>query len=163
MAARLHGLIRGIVGDGTAADDVLQEAMLIAWQKAPSFDARAARPIVWLMLIARGKAIDHLRRRKAHASAVDRLADRVSQILAEAPGAEDDPASEAGVLGRARRAVAALPPEQRETILMAFQGGMSGPEIARHHGVPLGTVKTRIRLGMLRLRESFASLREIPA
>lgn len=167
VARRLHGLIRAIVVDAAAADDVLQEAFLQIWQKAPVFDAGIARPLVWMMLVARGKAIDHLRRCRAHTSAIDRLATKSGVHSSAVANRSNDPPTAArlddGLVVQARQAVAALPPEQRETILMSFQSGMSGSEIARHHGVPLGTVKTRIRLGMLRLRDAFAAAREVPA
>lgn len=165
VSARLFGLIRTIVNDRSASEDVLQETMLQIWNKAAKFDAAAAHPIVWMMLIARGKAIDHVRRRTSSNAAVMRLATHAPH---HAPALRNDTAVDANMHDdslreQAARAIDALPPDQRDAILLAYLGGLTGVEIARHRGVPVGTIKTRIRLGMIRLRETFNRPLEVPA
>lgn len=169
VAHRLYGLIRTIVHDRSASEDVLQETMLQIWNKAANFDCTAAHPMVWMMLLARGKAIDHVRRRTSSNAAVMRLATQAphqAQGLRRDPSGRDDRGRNAvdeSLREEAARAIAALPPDQRDAILLAYLGGLTGAEIARHRDVPLGTVKTRIRLGMIRLRETFNRPLEVPA
>jgi len=150
VAPRLFGLILRIVGDRAMAEDVLQETMLRVWCRASSYDSTLADPMVWLLLIARGKSVDALRRRESASAVALRLsipAHTVEQV---------DTSEDAGLHEAATLALASLPAEQRDVLVLAFQGGLTGPEIARCRELPLGTVKTRIRSGLLRLRETFA-------
>lgn len=150
VAPRLFGLILRIVGDRAMAEDVLQETMLRVWCRASSYDSTVADPMVWLLLIARGKSVDALRRRESASAVALRLSNP-----AHAPG-KPEASDDGGLHEAATLALAALPAEQRDVLVLAFQGGLTGPEIARCRELPLGTVKTRIRSGLLRLRETFA-------
>lgn len=158
VAGRLFGLVSTIVRDRVAAEDVLQETFMQIWRRAEHFDPDRADAMVWLSLIARGKAIDHLRRRGALSAAHTRAADCLPP-----PATQDasQTAEHRSLCAAATRALASLPAEQREVLTLAYYGGLSGAEIAQARGIPLGTVKTRIRAGLERLREAFTTLREV--
>jgi RNA polymerase sigma-70 factor (ECF subfamily) len=147
-AARALGLVVRILRNRTEADDVLQEVFLQVWAQAARFDPARSALDVWLLLIARSRALDRLRKRVAAPAA--ELPDRP---------AADDPAGgleRAEQAGQLRSALDGLPPEQRESIRLAFFHGLTHEQIARQLNLPLGTVKTRIRLGMHRLRDRLA-------
>lgn len=141
-----------IVGDRELAQEVMQDAFLRCWDASPGFDAARGPAGGWLLRIARNRAIDLLRSRQHQA----RL--RESAPLPE-PGQPDTygvaDASEAIVTRQAvSAALAALPPAQRRVVELAFYGGLSQSEIAALLGEPLGTVKSRSRAAMDRLRGS---------
>jgi len=156
VSGRLFGLVTAIVRDRSAAEDVLQESFMQIWRRASTFDPDRADAMVWMSLIARGKAIDHLRRRGAsHAAHV-----KFGNLLPPAPSPES-PVARGSLRAAAMQAFSALPAEQKEALTLAYFGGLSGAEIAEARGIPLGTVKTRIRTGLERLREAFSTLREV--
>lgn len=144
-APRVLGLLVRMLGQRGDAEDVLQETFLQAWRQAPRFDAGRSPGLAWLFVIARSRALDCLRRRRAP----------------DAPPAATEraaPAEPAGVETLdaalpARAALARLPEEQRSAISLAFFAGMTHEQIALQQGLPIGTVKTRIRRGMIALRE----------
>lgn len=141
-----------IVGDRELAQEVMQDAFLRCWDAAPTFDTARGPAGGWLLRIARNRAIDVLRSRQHRA----RL--RENQPLPEPgqpgiPGESD--ATEVIVTRQAvMAALAALPPAQRRVVELAFYGGLSQSEIAALLGEPLGTVKSRTRAAMERLRGS---------
>lgn len=140
------GLLARLVRERAAAEDLLQETYWQVWRNAARYDPARGSPQVWLAVIARSRARDYHRRQRAAASA-------------EADGAPTDNADPAlqsqkrESANLAQRALAALPAEQQGPIRLSFYGGLTHEEICARTGVPLGTVKTRIRLGMQRLRE----------
>jgi RNA polymerase sigma-70 factor (ECF subfamily) len=142
-----------ILGDAHEAEEVIQDAFLQIWGKAATFDAALGAPFYWALSITRNRAIDRLRARQRRV----RLADE----LHEATAAESPPfappfpsALSEEEIAAVRAAVSGLPGEQRQAIEMAFFGGLTHVEIAEALGEPLGTIKARIRRGMLKLRES---------
>ena len=147
----LFALALKVLSDRAEAEDVLQEAFVQVWKTAGSFDEGRGKPIGWLIMLTRSRAIDRLRSRKTRSRATESMArDTVKTPEARTP-ADEVSASEAQ---RAIRAVLkSLPAEQRSAIEMAYFGGLTQFEIAQQLGQPLGTVKTRIRNGMMRLRE----------
>jgi RNA polymerase sigma-70 factor (ECF subfamily) len=157
-AARMLGLIRTINSDHSRSEDVLQKVFWQVWQKASTFDASRSSPLVWLMMLTRGRAIDQMRRTTAAGHAHDRFAGtlngRAAQMNGSAAEQEDD-------VERARRAMSSLPAEQMDAVSLAFHGGLTCAQIAQLRSLPIGTVKTRIRLAMTKLRESFASHVEV--
>jgi len=153
FAPRLFGLLLKIVSDRAEAEDVLQEVFLQVWRNAARYDARLSQPIVWLMLIARAKGIDAVRRRASHNDLLDR-APRPPEFASGRAGARADALEQAP---RLSGALAALPAEQSDAIGLAFQGGLAAAQIAALRGVPVGTVKTRIRSGMIKLRDAVNS------
>jgi RNA polymerase sigma-70 factor (ECF subfamily) len=146
----VYGLLLRILSDPSAAEEVLLDVYTQVWRQAGSYSAARGKPMAWLTTIARSRAIDRLRRGRQEQMHTAPL-DEAVRASADAGVEECVLASEVGSVVRA--ALDALAPEQREVIEMAYYGGMSHSEIAAARGLPLGTVKTRTRLGMMRLRE----------
>lgn len=147
----VFGVALKMLGERETAEEAVQEIFWRIWQRAASFDSsRAFAP--WLFGIAHNYCIDELRRRRVRPQAVYEEDDR--PILSEIPDETD--VGEAAVLGDQRRIVRAaldqLPEEQRQALLLAYFGGLTQQEIAATLGNPLGTVKTRMRLGLQKLR-----------
>ena len=145
----LFGLILRILHDREEAEDVLQDIFLQVWRRAGDFDEARGRAFTWLVTIARSRALDRLRSAGSRA----RLAEEAAQIPRDdvADASQDALKSEAAAI--VRRALAALPEEQRRTLFLAYFEGLTQTEIAARLGDPLGTVKTRMRSGMIKLRE----------
>jgi RNA polymerase sigma-70 factor (ECF subfamily) len=146
------GVANQIVRDRGVAEEVVQDAFVAAWRRASTYQPDRGEPRSWLLSIVHHRAIDRLR----GAGARVRL-EELDLALATAPaeGAEADVwRTVATKLDRAEiaAALAALPPEQREAIELAFFGGLTHVEVAERTGQPLGTVKGRMRLGLRRLR-----------
>ena len=138
-----------IVGDRRSAGEVTQDVFQIVWRQAHTFRPTAGSVAAWLIGITRHCALDELRSRRSTARRRELGLDTAPVA---AGGAQ--PAFEAQVVLRTevRAALAALPVEQRRTIEFAYFGGLTGPEMAAALGLPLGTVKTRLRLALVRLR-----------
>jgi RNA polymerase sigma-70 factor (ECF subfamily) len=139
----------GIVGTVEIAEDVAQDAFLTVWRRADTYVASRGTARTWLLSVARHRAIDIVRARAARPSGVS--LDAAGALVAQ----DGDPSAEA--LRRieattVRAALDVLPVRQREVIELAFFSGLSCPEIAERIGLPLGTVKSRIRLALERLR-----------
>lgn len=142
-----------VVRDAQIAEDMVQEIFLRIWRKPESYVAQRGRFVTWLTSVTRNRAVDEVRsrgRRFRHETASPEEQER------ELPSSEqDDPALTAELSDQRRLILAALkqiPPEQREIIELAYFGGLTQQEIAERLSQPLGTVKTRIRLGMQKLR-----------
>lgn len=151
-AGRLLGLSRRILGEGGEAEEVLQEVFLFAWRAAPSFDPARGNVLTWLMIATRSRSIDRLRARRP----ASRPETRSLEEVTEPPAGLDD--VEADSVGRqweslCRAAVGELPPDQRRVCELAYFEGLTHQEIAERTSTPLGTVKTRVRLGLMKLRE----------
>jgi len=144
-AARAFGLIVRIVHDRAAAEDVLQEVFLQVWNRASTYDDSLSSPLAWVLLLARGRSIDALR----HLGADARLAARNQSLH----GSLQDESAPKNGLREGDIQLDRLPPDQAEAIRLAYHGGMTCVQIADLLGLPLGTVKTRVRLGIRRLRE----------
>jgi RNA polymerase sigma-70 factor (ECF subfamily) len=144
-APAVLGLLVRLLGQRADADDVLQDAFLQVWRRAPQYDAGRSTPLGWLILIARSRALDYLRRRRPPNAPAPETAD-----VALADPADGLQWRETA--GCVRAALKQLPKEQRSAIGLAFFAGLSHEQVARRLGVPLGTAKTRIRLGIQRLR-----------
>ena len=149
-----YGLALRIAGDAGAAQDVVQEAFLRVWRRADRYDPSRGSPRAWLLRIVRNLAIDQHRARQALAHTMMAGADDAS--AATTPQRPDDAAVHTEAVTRLRVALAELPTEQRRAIEIAYFEGLSHTEIAEREGTPLGTVKTRIRDGVLRLRAQLA-------
>jgi RNA polymerase sigma-70 factor, ECF subfamily len=143
-----------ILGNGAQAQDVMQDVFLRVWRRPSLFDARRGELGSYLRLMARSRALDLWREGQALGRASDRL-----KIVVEATGEEriDERPSTlaerredaAGVRAALRR----LPEAQREALVLSYWGGLTADEIARRSEIPLGTAKSRIRLGLARLRD----------
>jgi RNA polymerase sigma-70 factor (ECF subfamily) len=145
----LYGLLLRMLRDRGEAEDVLQELFLQVWQRAASFDATRGRVFTWLVTLTRSRAIDRLRSTRARARAAHASAEGSQEpsadALVDAARAEEGEA--------VRGALLSIPEEQRRALLLAYFEGLTQTEIAARLGQPLGTVKTRMRSGMSKLRE----------
>jgi RNA polymerase sigma-70 factor, ECF subfamily len=144
----LFGLLVRILNSREEAEDILQEVFLQVWRRAGDFDEKRGRPFTWLVTLTRSRAIDRLRLLAAR-----------QRLAAAAERDQPDQASDAfsdtvksGQREIVRQALAELPEEQRQTLMLAYFEGLTQSEIASKLGAPLGTVKTRMRSGMIKLR-----------
>jgi RNA polymerase sigma-70 factor (ECF subfamily) len=138
-----------VLGDAGAAEDVLQEVFLQLWRKPQAFDAARGNLGAWLAVITRNRAIDSLRRRKPETDIED-------VIVSVAPDLAAD-ADRSRAAEKVRGVLGSMPALQRTALEMAYFEGMSHSEIATKTGEPLGTIKTRIRAGLMTLRKSFGT------
>ena len=143
-----------VLGDHGLAEEVVHDVYLQIWNQAGAYRADRGTPFAWLMMIARSRSIDRIRSAQ-HLKRESETLDTVYDFAA----AGEDP-EEASLFAERRRqvreALRALSPEQREVIEIAYFRGFSQTEIAAHLGLPLGTVKTRMRVGLMRLRNLLA-------
>jgi RNA polymerase sigma factor (sigma-70 family) len=151
---RVFGLALTMLHDRGLADEVAQETFVRAWRHADTYDARRGRVPSWLLTIARNLAIDRARLRTATPVDPDVIAAQLEL------GGEATPA-DVPERQRVREAVRALPDDQRRTLVLAMYAGKTALEISELDGVPLGTVKTRIRTAMLKLRQTLAVEHEL--
>jgi RNA polymerase sigma-70 factor (ECF subfamily) len=162
-AERVHALAFWILKDADEAEDVVEETFWQVWRTAGSYDGKRSAGFTWLMIIARSRALDRLRSRRRRAdwtaapATASALRDQAGTPPAELPGSQLKKTDRRSELASA---LGALPPEQRTALEMAYFQGLSHVEIAAQTSQPLGTVKTRIRLAMQKLRERLAFLRE---
>jgi RNA polymerase sigma-70 factor, ECF subfamily len=148
---RLRAMIDSVVHEETETDDVLQESLLQIWNEADHYSPKAGKPLGWMVTIARRRAIDRLRRRQAYS----RARERYGQALLQRPRNPRREAYDPFILNDLRsflkKSMRALPPLQREALELAFFKGLSHSEIAAATNAPLGTVKTRLELGLRKL------------
>lgn len=161
-AERVHALAFWILKDADDAEDVVEETFWQVWRTASRYDGKRSAGSTWLMMIARSRALDRLRsrRRRADWTAAPSTAGALRDA-GNSPG--DIPGIELERMDRRSEltsALGALPPDQRMAVEMAYFEGLSHSEIAQRTSQPLGTVKTRIRLAMEKLRQGLSSLRE---
>ena len=149
----LYGLILRVLRDRAAAEDALLEVYVQVWRKGETYTASKGTPLGWLLTIARSRAIDALRSRGFRECERQDPLETAGTIADSAPGPEENSAiSQRRVC--VQQCLSELPKDQREAIELAFFSGLSHTEVAETLGQPLGTVKSRVRLGMSRLRES---------
>lgn len=158
-SATVFGLVCRILRDRGEAEDALTDAYVQVWRQAGRFDRAAGSALAWVTMLARTRAIDRWRardRRDARADDWESLRDLDLCDPAPCPSERSDGRERDHAV---RRAVAALPFEQRRLIEAAFYSGLTHTELAESFGQPLGTVKTRIRAGLAALREALESLK----
>ncbi len=148
----LFGLLMRILNNREEAEDVLQEVFLQVWRKAGDFNENRGRPFTWLVTLGRSRGIDRLRTLAARNRVAEAGAREASEEISDA--ATDAFKSEQR--GLVTNALAQLPDEQKRPIMLAYFDGLSQSEIATCLGTPLGTVKTRMRTGLMKLRELLA-------
>jgi len=139
-----------VLHDHARAQDVVQDVFLRLWRRPHAFDPRRGGLEPFLRLMARSRALD-LRR---EAQATTRIGERLGR-LTERIAPASPPAAAAVERRDVRSAIGRLPPGQREAVVLTYWGGLTAAEIARHADVPLGTAKSRVRLGLLKLREAY--------
>jgi len=147
-----------VVNDATEAQDIVHDAFITLWEKAAVFESERGSAFAWAVTLVRNRAIDRvrMRRRRAELLAASAPADLgYQEDVAGAP--TDDSASLSDQARVVRAAVATLPPDQKRALELAFFGGLTQQEIAAKLSEPLGTVKARIRRGLLKLRDALPS------
>ena len=147
----LFGVLMRILNNREEAEDVLQEVFLQVWRRAADFDEKRGRPFTWLVTLARSRGIDRLRslasRERVAVAGASEMPDEVSDAANDAIQSER--------VGVVKSALAELPEDQRKPLVLAYFDGLTQSEIATKLDLPLGTVKTRMRTAMNKLRESF--------
>lgn len=148
-ASRVHGLVRRVLVDPAQSEEVVQEVFLAVWQTASRFDPARGTALSWLLVQARRRAIDRVR-----SSQASRARD-VAVGVRDLDPVRDDVAETAAVRiehARVSRALGGLSPVQRQALELTYWGGLTQSEAADRAGVPLGTMKTRLRDGLIALR-----------
>ena len=148
----LFGLLMRILNNREEAEDVLQEVFLQVWRKAQDFDENRGRPFTWLVTLARSRGIDRLRTLAAR----ERVAEAGAREAVEEFSDAATDAFKSEQRGLVNKALAQLPDEQKRPLMLAYFDGLTQSEIATRLGAPLGTVKTRMRSGLINLREQLA-------
>jgi RNA polymerase sigma factor (sigma-70 family) len=154
--ARVYGLVITIVRDPGTAEDVAQDTFVRAWRNAGSYDARRGRVATWLLTIARNAAIDAMRARRPEPLDPDIVAAQLQQ-----PGAALDEGAAPDERERVRGALAELPDPQRRALFLAAFAGRTAREIGELENAPVGTIKTRIRAAMMKLRDRLETSNEL--
>ncbi|MGY6498739.1 MAG: ECF RNA polymerase sigma factor SigK [Microcella sp.] len=149
IAPRMLGLVRHVLKDHAQSEEVVQEVLLEVWQTATRFDPNKGKAVTWMLTMAHRRAIDRVR--SAQASR-----DRDTRIGIRDLGRDVDTVSESAEISiehkRVEKAMARLSDLQRQAVELAYYGGYTQSEVAEMLGIPLGTVKTRLRDGLIRLR-----------
>lgn len=153
---QVYGLILRILGDTGAAEEVTLEVFMQVWRQAADYDLRRGTPSAWILMMARSRAIDRFRAGDQERRRAEPLDTMTASVTDES--SPEELASETERRQMVRAALDTLPVEQRQVVELAYFSGLSHSEIAEKLNQPLGTVKTRIRLAMNRLREALKLL-----
>lgn len=153
--ALTFGMATRITGDRSIAEDVVQETFLGIWRAAGRFAEKRASARTWIVAICHHRAVDVLRRRRPSSPLPDPELPPPDQLVSPDVWPEVSRGLDADVV---REALDGLPPAQREAIELAYFGGLTQHEIAERTGVPLGTVKSRVRLGLGALRNALRAV-----
>ncbi len=151
---QVFSMAYGILRDYALAEDLAQEVFMALWTRAGRFDAAKGVFRHWFLHLAHNRVIDEVRRRRRVALMDADRAPEDATLGLVSNGDTADEAITAVLVGEAREALRALPEEQRVVIVMAYLEGATQQEIAQRTGTPLGTVKTRLRLGLSKLRQT---------
>jgi RNA polymerase sigma-70 factor (ECF subfamily) len=157
----MKALVLRVIHNEAEADDLLQEIFMEIWNQAKNFSAAKGKPLGWMVTLARRRAIDGLRKKQAYLRAEERL----QQETERQPDAWVHNSTEEEILDGdrrvlIRRVIGMLPPPQQQAIELAFFRGMSQREIAANTNTPLGTVKTRLELGLKKIYDGLKELRD---
>ena len=157
----MRALILRIIHNETEADDLLQEVFMEIWNQAKNFSAEKGKPLGWMVTLTRRRAIDALRKKQAYARAEERLqAQPEQQPLAWVQNATENDIEAGDTRVLMAKVINSIPEAQQQVIELAFFQGMSQREIASHTNIPLGTVKTRLELGLKKIYDSLKELRD---
>ena len=152
FSGSLYGMAFRMMNDSKEAEDVLQEGFTYIWRKAGTYDSNRSSPFAWAVMITRNKAIDRLRVRQR----IEKLRERVTAEESFYQDRDETSADEPTLRERGaivRSALQDIPLEQRQALELSFFGGLTHEQIAERLDTPLGTIKARIRRGLLRLRD----------
>lgn len=153
-----YSLALRLLADSDAAEDVVQDAFLAVWQRVEKYDPSRGSFRTWLLTTIHSRGIDRLRSRAAQQRRREALEGEAG-AASEAAAATPLPGETRALAASVRGDLAELPPAQREVIVLAYYGGLTHREISEYLEVPIGTVKSRIRLGMSGLRDRIGALR----
>jgi len=153
-SSMVYGLALRILRDASEAEDLAQDVFLHLWRQAERFDAERGVFLGWLVSLTRNRAIDRLRARKTRERKTDAFEAEAQTDVTPAAADPNEAAFAAELRGAVARALEALPEPQRAALELAYFGGLSHSEIAERLDTPLGTIKARIRQGMLRMRDT---------
>ncbi|MBV9845773.1 MAG: ECF RNA polymerase sigma factor SigK [Kutzneria sp.] len=146
----VHGVVRRVVRDVAQSEEVTQECLVDLWRTASRYDPTRGSAVSWALTLAHRRAVDRVRSAQARA-------DREQKAGAMAPGREFDEVADAVAIRlereQVRRCLSTLTELQRESVMLAYYGGKTYPEVAELLKSPLGTIKTRLRDGLIRLRD----------
>jgi RNA polymerase sigma-70 factor (ECF subfamily) len=157
----VKALILRIIHNETEADDLLQEVFMEIWNQAKNFSAEKGKPLGWMVTLTRRRAIDALRKRQAYARAEERFqAEPEQQPLAWVQNVTEDEIRAGDTRVLMAKVINSLPQAQQEVIELAFFQGMSQREIASNTNIPLGTVKTRLELGLKKIYDGLKELKD---
>ena len=149
-----------VLHNDTDAEDLLQEVMLEIWDRAATYDPQKGQPLSWIATITRRRAIDRLRKRETHGRAEDRFAEENKSHGNGWTHVHEDLAK-AEIHLHLERALATLPAAQRHAIQLAYHQEMTQRQIAAHTGIPLGTIKTRLELGLRKMASSLRGFEDL--
>ena len=150
-ARTVHKVAMAVLNDHARAQDVVQDVFLRLWRRPESFDARRGGLGPYLRVMARSRAVDVWRETQAR----HRISDRLRWSNERLEDAADGDTGLAPEREDLRVAIRRLPARQREAVVLTYWGGLTAEEVARHADVPLGTAKSRVRLGVMRLRAEY--------
>ncbi len=157
----VKALVLRIIHNDTEADDLLQEVFMEIWNQAKNFSAEKGKPLGWMVTLTRRRAIDALRKRQAYARAEERLqAEPEQQPLAWVQNTTEKEIEAGDTRVLMAKVINSLPEAQQQVIELAFFQGMSQREIASHTNIPLGTVKTRLELGLKKIYDGLKELKD---
>lgn len=152
IAAPLFSVAVRILGDAADAEEIIQDVFVQIWEKAGTFDAALGSAFHWILSITRHRCIDRLRSRARRSRLVEEF--QSNMVTGQPANVENTSSLDSDDTGVLRAALNNLPEEQRQAIELAFFGGKTHQEIAEVLNQPLGTIKARIRRGMLKLRDT---------
>jgi RNA polymerase sigma-70 factor (ECF subfamily) len=158
FSSRIYGLGIVMLGSDAAAQDLVQDTFIKVWRSADRYDEARGKLDTWVLLSARSLAIDALRRRVLEVRTIPKIAP-----VGEASGERgpEELAETGDLADRARAAMSSLTDGQKAALELAYFGGKTSAEVAELEGIPVGTAKTRIRTGLLKLREALEEQREV--
>jgi RNA polymerase sigma-70 factor, ECF subfamily len=158
----VFAIAQRVLGDHAQAGDVVQDVFLRLWRRPEAFDPSRADLGTYLRLMARSRAIDVIREGQSRSRMTDRFKVVVSEEEPRTDHRPDLAAERNDDRSAVRSALGELPERQREALVLAYWGGLTAEEIARHEKIPLGTAKSRIRLGLAKLRSEMADVGPLP-
>ncbi len=147
---RAYAIALRVLKDGAEAEEVVQDAFIEVWKSATRYNPERAAPDRWVSTIVRTRSIDRLRKREAR----ERLADSAQHVPAQHRPSPEEQHGRAEAAVQLRTAMATLPPDQRMALELAYYEGLSQSDIAEKTGTALGTVKTRMRLALIKLAQA---------
>jgi RNA polymerase sigma-70 factor (ECF subfamily) len=158
----LLGLTLGMLRDQDEAEEVVADVFRIAWDRVGALGDEQEQLLPWLLRIARNRAIDRIRQRRRWRRKAERLESQGDPAPASVASSEPNEAAYPGwhVHDSVHAALAGLPEDQRAVVRLAYFGGLTHSEIAQQLGIPMGTVKTRLRLALDKLRVALAPIRD---